>query len=152
MDARRPLTRPTLLILCLMVATLQIALTWRVAAYLPPEPETAIGQALRPLLQDGDLVVVRSRLPARDRLFDTTNNFHDPRVFYAARARGWVVPYDSTASVLEMRAAEGARYYVETGKQPDDPEIKAWLAASAGLLVERPEGRIYALRGRRAPL
>jgi len=124
---------------------LQASYTWR--TYLPPVPETALAQALRPLLKANELIVVRSPVTARDPVFGTATNFRDPRVFYVAGAHGWVVPHDGSPALLESYAAQGARYYVESATpfDADDPALAAWLAASARLLVRQPEGRIYAL-------
>lgn len=142
-DARRSARALTALFVAAFA--LQALFTWR--TYVPAEPETTMGQLLRPLLEKGDLVVVRSQLPLRDGTFGTINNFHDPRVFYVARAHGWVLPHDSGEALLAQCASRGARYYVETGKPATDPGVGAWLAAHARLVVDRPEGRLYALPG-----
>jgi hypothetical protein len=116
---------------------------------LTPEPETALGHALARLARPGDLVVVRSRAPARDERWDTDNNFEDPRVLYLARARGWVLPCDlAGAEPVSDRARRGARFYVDPAGTPAtaDPALVAWLDANARLISNGSAGRIFQLR------
>ncbi len=111
--------------------------------------ETPLGHALAPLVRPGELIVVRSRSPARDDRWETVNNFEDPRVFYLAHARGWVLPSDLPgAEPVAEKVGRGARHYVEPTETPaeTDPALTSWLAGHARLVVALPEGRIFELR------
>lgn len=113
------------------------------------DPETPLGHALAGMVRPGDLVVVRSRAPARDERWDTDNNFEDPRVLYLARARGWVLPADLLGTdPVAARLARGARFYVDPLETPAgaDPALANWLNPRADRLFESPAGRIYRLR------
>jgi hypothetical protein len=111
-------------------------------------PAVAMGKALRELADPGSLVIVRSSALARDSLFDTPNNFEDPRVFYLAKVRGWVLPADEVRlDVIRDALEAGAAYYVDPYRKRNAPELDAWLADNAELAVDRGElGRIYKLR------
>lgn len=112
-------------------------------------PAVAMGKALKGLAAPGSLVVVRSSAAAADAQFGTVNNFEDPRVFYLAGVRGWVLPADEARlDVIEAAAARGAGYYVDPYRKRDDAGLAAWLDAHADLVVDQGElGRIFRLRG-----
>jgi hypothetical protein len=121
----------------------------REARAVTPDPETALGRTLAALARPGDLVVVRSRAPTRDERWDTPNNFEDPRVFYLARTRGWVVACDQAgAEAVSVPAGRGARYYVEPAGTPAaaDPALAGWLSGHARVVSDTPAGRIFDLR------
>jgi hypothetical protein len=133
----------------IVLAGLQLARGLHEIHALTPEPETPLGHALARLVRPGDLVVVRSRAPARDERWDTDNNFEDPRVLYLARARGWVLPCDlAGAEPVSSRAARGARYYVEPAGTPatPNPALVSWLDTNARLVVDDRAGRVFRLR------
>jgi hypothetical protein len=138
-----------LVTLAVLIAGVEVRRGLRELRAITPDPETALGHALAPLVRPGELVVVRSRAPARDERWDTENNFEDPRVLYLARARGWVLPSDrGGAEPVAVPAARGASHYVEPpGTQAGaDPALAAWLAAHARVVVDGAAGRIFRLR------
>jgi hypothetical protein len=111
------------------------------------EPAMVAGAALLRVSRPGDLVVVRSVENAYDRIWRTPNNFEDPRVFYLSRTRGWPVGLDDTDPArVSARAAQGARFYVETIPRPASAKLDAWLEAHADLLATTPfGGKVFAL-------
>jgi 4-amino-4-deoxy-L-arabinose transferase-like glycosyltransferase len=116
------------------------------------EPAAAAALALASSSQRGDLVVVRSVESAYDREWGTVNNFEDPRVFYLTRTRGWALGLDDAdPRSIAKRAAEGARFYVETIGRPPAPGLDRWLEEHA-VLVRTTSfgGKVFDLR-RRAP-
>jgi hypothetical protein len=143
-----------LAIIAIAIAGIQLSRGLREVRAISPDPETSLGLALAPRVRPGELVVVRSRAPARDERWDTDNNFEDPRVLYLAGARGWVLACDAAgADPVAAPAARGARYYVEPAGTPAgaDPALAAWLDANARLVVDAAAGRIFALTGRSTP-
>ncbi|MCB9730952.1 MAG: glycosyltransferase family 39 protein [Deltaproteobacteria bacterium] len=110
--------------------------------------EIALGEALRPHLAPGDLVVVRSRAPARDQAWGTANNYEDPRLLYVAGARGWVLPSDErwAPETLADLAERGARYYADpTGGLPAHPGLLTWLTTHAQPLAAGPSPALWRL-------
>jgi hypothetical protein len=114
------------------------------------EQVLAAGQKLGELSGPTDLVIVRSAKYAVDHFWNTPNNFEDPRVFYTAKRRGWVLGRDQVdTELLEDRARRGARYYIEPGPDFIDQPIDPWLATHADLAGTTPlGGRIFRLRFR----
>jgi len=113
---------------------------------LAPEPETFLGEKLALLAPPDTLVAVRARAEGYNHEWHTANNFQDPRVFYLARTKGWVLPNDlAGAGGIAEAARRGARFYVHVHQKPLDPELAAWLAAHARLVATSPAGQIYAL-------
>lgn len=114
---------------------------------LPPEPETELGQRLADAAQPGTLVVVRARAPSYEPLWQTTNNYQDPRVFYLSRTKGWVLPSDATGSAsLQRHWRRGARYYVHVRGVPFDAELRAWLTTHGARISKAPAGELWKLR------
>ncbi len=116
-------------------------------------PAVAMGKALRALAAPGSLVAVRSSADARDQAFGTVNNFEDPRVFYLANVRGWVLPADEARlDIIRLAADRGAAFYVDPYRKRGDAELDGWLADHADIAVDRGElGRIFRLRRPGAP-
>lgn len=110
-------------------------------------PAVAMGKALKQIAAPGSLVVVRSSASARDPQFGTENNFEDPRVFYLAQVRGWVLPADEARlDLIRRAAAQGAQFYVDPYRKSNDPELDRWLCTNAEIVVDRGElGRIFRL-------
>lgn len=111
-------------------------------------PAVAMGKALRDLAQPGSLVVVRSSAGAEDSLFGTPNNFEDPRVFYLAGVRGWVLPSNEVRlDVIRQAVALGAEFYVDPYRKSNAPELDQWLARNGEIAVDLGDkGRIFRLR------
>ena len=111
------------------------------------DPEIALAAALAPHVGAGDRVVVRSRVASRDESWGTVNNHEDPRVFYLARTRGWVVAADrwEVAAVADA-AARGARFYADpTGELEGHPDLLAWLQAHGRRMSAPPGQHLYEL-------
>lgn len=114
----------------------------------PIEPEVALGHELSEVMRPGeDLIVVRARSMLYDDFWSTLNNYQDPRIFYLADVRGWVLPNDDpgTDHLLEYWR-KGARYYAE----PADPfhqypAVTNYLTAHAELLFDGEVGKIWRL-------
>lgn len=113
----------------------------------PPQPETAVGEMLANVAPPGARVVVRARAPRIDPEWHTVNNCEDPRVFYLARAHGWVLANDEpgAARLAELRG-RGAQYYAHVNQMAPDPELAAWLAAHADRVATGPAGAVYKLK------
>ena len=111
-------------------------------------------EELAALVLPGELVVVRSGSAAWEPSWNVPNNFQDPRIFYAAHVRGWVLPSDTDGSAeLSQWVNKGARFYVEFGEHVDRPALSAFLAANAVLAYddEVKGGRIWRLASPTAP-
>jgi len=95
----------------------------------------------------GDLVILRSKLPAYDQFWRTPFNRNDPRLFYATRTHGWCRSVDTDdAAELESFRSRGARFYVEPYGTPDLPGVNAWLRQHGRLLATLESGgHLYAL-------
>jgi hypothetical protein len=93
------------------------------------------------------LVVVRSAEPGYDKFWQTIHNFEDPRFFYTARVFGWILPSDPLAPEhLQQLKNQGAAYYAEPVGIQDEPTLDNWLQSQAKLVVEIPEGKVWALK------
>ncbi|HET9953321.1 MAG TPA: hypothetical protein VFQ61_02395 [Polyangiaceae bacterium] len=78
------------------------------------------------------LLVVRTGEPEFDAFYRTPNNFEDPRVFYAARMRGFAIGADAdTPARLEAARKQGARFFVDSALEPRGPRTEAWLRQHA---------------------
>lgn len=109
-----------------------------------------VGNALARFVKENDLVVVRSRFPSLlpKRWGGKAMNFEEPRIFYLAKTRGWVVPKDLYgAEKIKDYVSRGARYYAEPDRvREDDPELYAWLNDNAEIVYRGQDGiheRIY---------
>jgi dolichyl-phosphate-mannose-protein mannosyltransferase len=144
----RPRRAAAVVAIAIALSGVELSRSLHALRMLPPEPETALGHALAARVRPGERVVVRSRAPARDERWDTGNNFEDPRVFYLAQARGWVLPSDlAGAAPVAGPAARGASHYIEPAGTPAaaDPALTSWLATQARLVVDDAAGRIFQL-------
>jgi hypothetical protein len=140
--------RPQVVVVAAAVAAaLLYARAIHFARVQPAQPETAVGRMLAEVAPPGALVVVRARAPRIDPEWHTVNNCEDPRVFYLARAHGWVVANDEpgAARLAELRR-RGARYYAHVNQMAPDPELAAWLAAHADRVATGDAGAIYRLK------
>ena len=111
-----------------------------------------IGRVLASKVSPGELVVVRSNADAWESWWRTTNNFEDPRVFYIAHTRGWVLSADNLegGGVLKPAIEQGARWYVEAGAHIPRPDFDRDIEASGKLVHDDPSvGRIWRLNAQR---
>ncbi|MBK9032078.1 MAG: glycosyltransferase family 39 protein [Myxococcales bacterium] len=141
------LPRPRVVLALAAIAALALsARAVRFVRALPREPESIMGAQLAALAPPGTRVVVRARAEGYNQQWHTTNNFQDPRVFYLARAKGWVVPNDlAGATAIADYALRGARYYVHVAQRPIDADLAAWLTAHAHRVAAGDAGEIYDL-------
>ncbi len=133
----------------------------RTSPHLPAGADhavSAMGKELSQIVSLNDLVVVKSvaRSTAEDTWNNRSNNFEDPRIFYLANTRGWVLPVDSiTVEKFVRYKEEGARYYIdpysrneECGGRPENTSITdsdRWLEKNAEKIYESECGCIYRL-------
>lgn len=97
-----------------------------------------------PLTQQ--LVAVRSVEFNYDAFWQSVQNFEDPRFFYTARVFGWILPANPLTPVaLETIKQQGTAYYAEPFGIADEPELDAWLASNAQLIVDIPAGKVWRL-------
>ena len=109
---------------------------------------TKLGYVLKNIAKREDLIIVRSVSAEHEhKVWGTrANNYEDPRVFYIANVRGWVIPKDRYGSnLIEKYAQSGAKYFVELFNHPDDPELNQWLNENATVVYNDKNGRIYKL-------
>jgi hypothetical protein len=106
----------------------------------------ALAEATRGAVVPGDLIVVRAGTFAYDRYWKTPNNYQDPRPFYLAGARGWVLGSDEDdATVLDRLRGRGARVYLEPDARFRTPAIDRWLESEARPIATTDCGRAFAL-------
>lgn len=93
-----------------------------------------------------DLVVVRSPAQSKsEKIWGyRENNYEDPRVFYIANVRGWVLACDDDGikKIQQFREA-GARYYIEPYRLCKDHVFYQWLYENALTIYSGSCGRIY---------
>ena len=106
----------------------------------------ALADATRGAVAPGDLIVVRAGTFAYDPYWKTPNNYQDPRSFYLAGARGFVLGSDEDdPAVLEGFVARGARAYLEPDARYRTPSIDRWLESNARPVATTACGRAFAL-------
>lgn len=150
-------TRP-LLVLLLAVVTVGLLLTQYVDGVIKRRhedreqagsPVVALGRTLAGYVTPDMLIVVQSEDDAWDPEWQRTDNYQDPRLFYASGTRGWVLPHDGAdPERLAEYAGKGAELYVVCGETPDT--LVAWLGEHARVVHHDAHGTIYGLAGPRA--
>jgi hypothetical protein len=107
----------------------------------------AAARELGKVAHAGDLVVVRASWPKYDSFWHTSNNVHDPRVFYSTRTRGWGIGADEAEpAAFDGFRAKGARFYVRLVSGEEEPGIGAWLSKHARVAgTTEFGGRVYAI-------
>lgn len=110
-------------------------------------PLMAIAASIRRLTDPGELIIVRSEKPRRDRLWQRRNNYETPAMFYQARRHGWVLPADGfDISGLEQLRARGARIVYNPMPGQTSKDVTRWLAREGDTLIDHPRCRVYRLR------
>ena len=146
-------TRPRLVVL-LVIATI----AWLLAQYVDGVTKrrhedreqagsdiVALGRTLAGHVGPDTLVVVQSEDDAWDAEWKRQDNYQDPRLLYASRTRGWVLPHDGAEPErLAEYASKGAALYVVCGETP--PTLVAWLGEHARVVHHDEHGTIYGLR------
>jgi len=92
-----------------------------------------------------ELVVVRSVAEAKSEPIwgRRVNNYEDPRIFYLANVRGWVLAYDDFGiSTMQKYRDAGARYYIDPCYERNDTVLNEWLAHNAHTVYSGNCGRI----------
>ncbi len=84
------------------------------------------------------LLIVRSDKPRRDAAWGRGNNFEDPRLFYQAKRRGYVLPVEQfdVASLVALRD-RGAVFVFDSVPATTSPATAAWLAANGNLVFDQ---------------
>jgi len=148
--ARRRLWSGALVVL--VVAQLAASVVVRRRHHVPDRGAActiSLAEATRGSVAPGDLIVVRAGTFVYDRYWKTPNNYQDPRPFYLAGARGWVLGSDEDdPAVLQGFAARGGRAYLEPEARYRTPAIDRWLEAHARPIATTACGRAFALPGR----
>jgi len=93
-----------------------------------------------------DLVIVRSSAPQKEGWSGGTNNFEDPRLFYLAGVKGWVLASDDTNYDAMLKLVEqGAKYYAHPVFADTPPQLLDWLNVNGTELFNGDSGTIYSL-------
>lgn len=114
-----------------------------------PVPEVPrLGQLMRSIGDSTQLAIYRSWVFKFDKRWSSINNFEDPRFFYEAGMRGWIIPHDIESLAQAKNAYQrGACYYAETWhaekKCLEFAKFYRWLEENATLLRENADGKIY---------
>jgi len=104
----------------------------------------ALGRTLAGHVGPDTLVVVQSEDDAWDPEWQRTDNYQDPRLLYASRTRGWVLPHDGAKpELLAEYVGKGAALYVVCGETPET--LVGWLREHARVVHHDEHGTIYAL-------
>jgi hypothetical protein len=113
-------------------------------------PIVAVAHEARAAIEPGALIIARSAKPRFDSAWARNQNCEDPRFFYLARARGWVLAREEfTADRLAYLHRAGARYVYDPLPEENEPAAAAWLQENAERLVARDGGGVfYRLRPR----
>lgn len=107
-------------------------------------PIVEVAHEARTLIEPGALIVARSAKARYDTEWARNQNCEDPRFFYLARARGWVIAREEfTADRLAHLHRAGARYVYDPVPEENEPATAAWLKENAERLVERDGGGVF---------
>lgn len=107
---------------------------------------TNMGLKLKDIAKPNSLIVVRSIANERERpeWGNRINNYEDPRIFYLADKKGWVIPRDYQGHrLVEEYKNAGADYFIEPYKEPLDSSLESWLDKNSKLIFQSNDGRIY---------
>jgi hypothetical protein len=113
-------------------------------------PIVDVAHTARQHIGPNDRIVARSVKARRDTAWARNQNCEDPRFFYLARARGWVLAKEEfTVDRLAQLHGAGARFVYDPLPQENAPEVTAWLAAHGERIAEQDRGGVvYRLRSR----
>lgn len=111
-------------------------------------PIVEVAHAARAQIGPNDRIVARSAKARRDTAWARNQNCEDPRFFYLARARGWVLAKEEfTVDRLAQLHGAGARFVYDPLPAENAPEVTAWLAANGERIAAKDEGGVvYRLR------
>jgi hypothetical protein len=110
----------------------------------------AAGAAVDRLTNPDELIVVRSPNPAYDDFWRQPNNYHDPRVFFISKTRGWTIGREQEdVALLEEAGRRGARFFVDP-LADRSAVLDGWLSQRADLVWTGESGaRIWQFRASR---
>jgi len=125
--------------------TWQLQVERRKAEVCSSAMSLGLATALRALSAPTDLAVLRAEKPLVDATWRRRNNFEDPRLFYHAQRRGWILPADGfDVATLRDLHERGARLVVDVLPHRTPPEVTSWLddhgdvvLREAGVVVHR---------------
>lgn len=107
-------------------------------------PIVAVAHEARAMIEPGALIVARSDKVRYDTEWARNQNCEDPRFFYLARVRGWILAREEfTAERLAHLHRAGARYVYDLLPEENEPAAAAWLKDHAERLVERDGGGVF---------
>jgi hypothetical protein len=110
-------------------------------------PLMDVATSIRRLTEPGELIVVRSEKPRRDKLWQRRNNYETPAMFYQTRRHGWVLPADGfDIADLEQLRARGARIVYNPMPGQTSEEVTRWLEREGDTLINQSSCRVYRLR------
>ena len=113
-------------------------------------PIVEVAVAARSHIGPNDRIVARSVKTRRDTAWSRNQNCEDPRFFYLARARGWVLAKEEfTVDRLAQLHGAGARFVYDPMPLENAPEVTAWLAAHGERIAEQDGGGVVYRLGKR---
>ncbi len=147
-----PLSAPRWLWVTL-VAAAAVHAGWRlrdergIAKVSNESPILEVAAFLRENSAPTSLVIVRSDKPGLDPEWHRGNNFEDPRLFYQAQRRGFVLPADGfdVPSLVKLRA-RGGRFVYNPLPAQTSAEVTRWLDDHGEVVLRTPQAVVHRLR------
>jgi len=106
-----------------------------------------LAAALRALSAPTDLAVLRAEKPLVDATWRRRNNYEDPRLFYHAQRRGWILPADGfDVAALEGLHRRGAKLVIDVLPHRTPPEVADWLDRHGDVVLRESTVVVHRLR------
>lgn len=138
---------PSLLVAVVAHGAWQVIVERHKAEVCSSSSSLGLAASLRAISEPTDLTVLRADKPLFDASWRRRNNFEDPRLFYHAHRRGWILPADGfDAATLQDLRSRGARYVVDVLPNRTSPETAAWLAENGEVVLREAAGVVHRLR------
>ncbi len=113
-------------------------------------PYMEAAATIRELSAPGELVVARADKTRVDAGWQRKENFEDPRIFYQAHRRGWVLPADGfDVEALTNLHQRGATFVFDPLPATAPPETSAWLADHGECVYDAHGLKVHRLLPRR---
>ena len=106
----------------------------------------ATGREVDRLTDPNDLIVVRSQHSAYDTFWQQPANYHDPRIFYLSRTRGWTLGREQKdVTFVADAVGRGARFFADPVVERS-AVLDRWLATHGELVWSHgSDARIWKL-------
>ena len=106
-----------------------------------------LAEKLKGVNANRERIVVRSVANRRIGTSERINNFEDPRIFYLADAKGWVIARDDDLVHFVSKPRDlGARFFVDPlPAQVPETSLELWLRNNAEIEYSGEAGRIFRL-------